>query len=607
MMKKKAIFTGILFILLIISVYARNILNVNMNNDGVVNANDVKLISSKKVSSNTQILDDDANFQESGKDFDTDNSLSVIPAITTNYANDGITSLSNNTEVTMANVSGKVVATAIAAKTSNSTTSTTTATSVKKLVVYNTANTTASSTYLYLNLKNKNSNGEVTVKLGAKINGKVASGVTWKSSKPSVAKVDSRGTVTAVSLGKTTITASSGGVSGTYVIRVKKKVIIVIGASQVDRLSCYVTDNSSPKIVTTKTKYCVDSIVNGKYQFKNSARDIGKISEYLDARNTFLATNGYSTLKGLTSADGYYPNSVYALGKSQLSDQEKEEFNRLRYDDTLIYIPMSGSGFEFQTGGDVWSASTSSGSALKWKEGRLSGWDIALDIINSYSSVKGDVGFYIYFPIAGNATIDYGCNNWSYKYQQKGYDPSKVSVKDDADNFYEYVNQYLQLYSNNINTMRDEGYYVWGYIVSAHPLVPSNDTSGSIRYSNAKDACRASYTNSSGNKVRGKRSNLKYYLFNEVIEELVKSKYASDYFKYVDTFSKIMDVTVDNSKTKIYEKYSLRFKDKYGGVLDSTLDKRNPTNYGTDDGLHWNKDTVNEYLKLMIEDNSRLK
>jgi hypothetical protein len=43
----------------------------------------------------------------------------------------------------------------------------------------------------------------------------ISSAVTWKSSDPGVATIDSRGGATAVSAGTTTISASSGGISGT--------------------------------------------------------------------------------------------------------------------------------------------------------------------------------------------------------------------------------------------------------------------------------------------------------------------------------------------------------------------------------------------------------
>lgn len=57
--------------------------------------------------------------------------------------------------------------------------------------------------------------------LTASVTGK-SKKVTWKSSKPSVAKVSSAGKVTAVKAGKTTITAKANGKSAKCVVTVKK-------------------------------------------------------------------------------------------------------------------------------------------------------------------------------------------------------------------------------------------------------------------------------------------------------------------------------------------------------------------------------------------------
>ena len=526
-MRKKLFLTIILLIILLIPIYVKAVLNVDINNDGVTDINDVIAIA-KKIINKTSI--------SSTADVTGDGSVKV---------NDVMLLLN---DVTSAN----------------------------NLIVVNSSNTTATSTSLYLNLNNTDASGNITAQLVAKndIDGANLSGVTWISSKPSVATINSSGVVTAVSVGKTKITASSGGVSAEYTVKVKKKVIIVVGASQVNRLSCYVTDDTYDYAVS-KTNYCSGtkdgdntihgSIVNGKYKYTTAATSIASVITTI--------------------------NNAGSLKRSSLTSGERDLLANYRFSDTLNFIHQSGSGFEFQVGGSLWQD-----GALQWEEGRRSGWEMAEEIIRSYSGAKSDVGFYIYFPIAGNGTKSYACNNWSDNYKQANYQLPSASAQDDADKFYDFVDDYLQKYSDNINAMRNEGYYVWGYIVSAHPLVPSNDTTASIKYSNETTACNAS-----------KRSNLKYYLFNEVIEELVENKYTSDYFKYVDTFNKIMDVTVDNSKTKIYEKYSFKFKDKYGGVLDSTLDGRDPTGYATTDGLHWDRDTVHEYLKLMIEDNTRLK
>ncbi len=538
-MKNKLIFTIILIILLVIPTYAQATITIDINNDNNTDSNDVIAIA-KKIINKT--------------------SVSSLADVTS----DGLVKI-NDVMMLLNDINNDYL--------------------------IDDEKVTTNYTYLYLNaVAEDNRKAQLKVKNG---NTSVSSGnVTWKSSNTSVATIDSTGKVTPVDLGRTVIAAKVGNNITMYPVRVKRKVVIVIGASQVNRLSCYVTDDQYAYAVS-KTNYCAGtktasstythgSITLGKYQYTNSAPTLEKVINNIN--------NGGS------------------LKRTSLTNEEAELLANYRYSDTLNFIHQSGSGFEFQTGGSVWNR-----DVLHWcvrdkvsdpcetdnngnEKIRKSGWEIAEDIIRSYSDVKGDVGFYIYFPIAGNGTKSYACDNWSDNYKQVNYQLPSTAQRDDADKFYAFVDPHLQRYSDNINAMRDDGYYVWGYIVSAHPLVPSNDTSASIKYSDETTACNAN-----------KRSNLKYYLFNEVIEQIIETKYKSDYFNYVDTFTKIMDVTtINNQSTNIYEKYQFKFKTKYGGVIDSISDGRDPTNYRTKDGLHWDEDTVHEYLKLMLEDNSRL-
>ena len=58
---------------------------------------------------------------------------------------------------------------------------------------------------------------------------------TWTSSNPSVAKVDSEGNVTAVAEGKTVITVSGAGLSGSVNVAVKGKLVVAAKTIRLNR------------------------------------------------------------------------------------------------------------------------------------------------------------------------------------------------------------------------------------------------------------------------------------------------------------------------------------------------------------------------------------
>lgn len=70
--------------------------------------------------------------------------------------------------------------------------------------------------------------------------------IAWKSSKTNVATVDSNGTITAKSAGKTTISAStSNGIIKKINVIVRQNVVVIVGASQVYRFDKYLGSSGS--------------------------------------------------------------------------------------------------------------------------------------------------------------------------------------------------------------------------------------------------------------------------------------------------------------------------------------------------------------------------
>ncbi len=177
--------------------------------------------------------------------------------------------------------------------------------------------------------------------------------VTWSSSNNKIATVSASGVVTAVDAGVATITATANDGSGkkaTFNVIVKKKVLIILGASQIAR-------------------------INGA--------SYANIKSYTDASSG----NVYST----TQNNQYNINNK---GPATLND-------------TLNFIYYSGRGYQFETG-ENWSK-----DAAKIQESgkpAYSGWSFTKQIIKNYSSRKDYVEFYVYFTISGNDTKYYSCD-----------------------------------------------------------------------------------------------------------------------------------------------------------------------------------------------------
>jgi len=236
-----------------------------------------------------------------------------------NAANKNVTWTSSNTSLVTVDSSGNVKVIAdkdgsatITVKTNDGGyTAKCTVTVKKKNVAVTSVKLNATSGTIYLNKTN-------SVSLTATVTPSNATNknVTWTSSNTSVATVNSSGKVTAVGPGTATITVttSDGSYKATYKLTVKKKVIIVIGASQVTRMKLYKTSYSS-----------------SNYNYKNS-----------DGTLVYVEKSGsgidYQTGDGWTTAKSTITS--YKNTKSQV------EF--------YIYFPLSGNTIKnFVCGSDT--------------------------------------------------------------------------------------------------------------------------------------------------------------------------------------------------------------------------------------------------------------
>lgn len=270
--------------------------------------------------------------------------------------------------------------------------------------------------------------------------------VIWSSSNPKVATVNN-GTVTAKAPGTTVITATTkdANLTATTTVTVTKKVIIVIGDSQVTKMSEYKTSYSSN---------------NNKYNTK---------------------------------------------------------------DKSLVYINKSGTGLEYQT---------------------TTGMESAKKIIDTYSESKNETNFYIYFPLTGNTIKNYSCD--------------EISINN------EQIKNYVSNYNQIINNLKQQGYKVKGYVVSAQPLKVSQSTGKKIVKNENKLACTKEYM-----------SNWKYYQFNKTIKKLIETSY-SENLSFESLFVKIMEVN------DVQKEFSFK------------------SNYNTTDGIHWDKETTKKYVNMML-------
>lgn len=272
--------------------------------------------------------------------------------------------------------------------------------------------------------------------------------VTQSSSNSNIASVNN-GYITANNPGTATITVKTvdGNKQASINVVVKKKVIVIIGASQVTRMVWYKNNYSS-----SKYKYNVD--------------------------------NG-----------------------------------------TLVYVNEGGTGID-------WQNST--------------GISRAKSIIGKYNSYKNYTYFYVFFPLSGNTIQSFSCDEIS---------STNSTIKN-----------YASGYNTSIQSIRNSGYNVKGYVTSMHPVrVSQRGNNTKIVTNEDSNSCNKSY-----------RSNYKYYKFNMAMKNITESNYSNN-LKYEPIFVQIMD-------TKQGQKVNFSYK----------------ITYNTADGMHWDSSTTNTYVNMML-------
>ena len=272
--------------------------------------------------------------------------------------------------------------------------------------------------------------------------------ITWSSSNSNIASVNN-GYITAHNPGAATITVKTvdGNKQASINVVVKKKVIVIIGASQVTRMVWYKNSYSS-----SRYKYNVD--------------------------------NG-----------------------------------------TLVYVNESGTGID-------WQNST--------------GISRAKSIIGKYNSYKNYTYFYIFFPLSGNTIQSFSCDEIS---------STNSTIK-----------KFASGYNTSIQSIKNSGYNVKGYVSSMHPVrVSQRGNNTKIVTNEDSNSCTKSY-----------RSNYKYYKFNLAMKSIVESSYSNN-LKYEPLFIQIMD-------TKQGKKVNFSYK----------------ITYNTTDGMHWDSNTTNTYVNMML-------
>ena len=185
-----------------------------------------------------------------------------------------------------------------------------------------------------------------------------------------------------------------------------------------------------------------------------------------------------------------------------------------------------------------------SGTGIDWQN--TTGISRAKNIIEKYSSYKNYTYFYVFFPLSGNTIQSFSCDEIS---------STNSTIK-----------KFANGYNTSIQSIKNSEYNVKGYVASMHPVrVSQRGNNTKIVTNEDSNSCTKSY-----------RSNYKYYKFNLAMKSIVESSYSNN-LKYEPIFIQIMD-------TKQGKKVNFSYK----------------ITYNTTDGMHWDSNTTNTYVNMML-------
>ncbi len=304
------------------------------------------------------------------------------------------------------------------------------------IAVTNVVNKTGNGTQILVN----SSNPKVTLSAEVQPANATNKSLTWTSNNNKVATVNN-GVVTGVDAGVATITAKANDGSGKYAqftVTVRKKVLIILGASQIQRINGYSATN-----------------------------------------------NIYANIKNYTSSKS---GNKYVTTKN--NQWAKTNSAPKAYGETLNFIYLYGHGFQFETGYnfklDVAKSSNDTNPPY-------SGWSFAKSIVNNYTAAqKNYVDFYIYFTLVGNDIKLYSCgdiNNNASKTKKIYNDDGELT----RTIYLPSISDQVKAYNDNIQALKDNGYKVKGYVTSVQPVKASESSASNIVNSNNAHSCDVGY------------------------------------------------------------------------------------------------------------------
>lgn len=371
--------------------------------------------------------------------------------------------------------------------------------------------------------------------------------IIWSSDNPQIAKVDQNGIVEPISNGKCKITCTT--TDGTNIsktcdvtVNFKNTEISKVTGVILDKKDVNIHLNKSSKSVKLNATVFPLNVNDKSVIWSSSDTSVATVTDgIVTGVNPGKAIITVTTVDGNKKASATVTvnkNVIIIIGASQVqrmavfkvNNYSSSNYNYSIEDGTLVRVYKYYTGHDYQTGILFPKANN--------------------EHIQKYKDVKKYTKIYVYFLMAGNTIGEYSSAEIS---------SSNKGIKEDAQNYF-----------NCIKKVKDEGYNVKGYVVSAHPVTPNHEkaTNNKVVYDISDDAVKPKY-----------RSNWKYYKYNKAMNKIIYKNYSSyDYIEYVPLFTKIMKVS-NNRKNN----FSFKIP------------------YATIDGVHWDSATAAKYFKMMLD------